>query len=104
MKKYRFRLKISGNVNRIGFRHLVLKYAHSLGLSGLTGYDGDLIFIEAEGSEEPLNLFIDWCKKGPAGCNIQNFEIIEMEPLHSKEFVICPTHLAVVEKSSFLNL
>ena len=98
MKTHRFRLMISGNVHRIGFRHLALEYARSLSLSGLTGYNGNTIFIEAEGPEIPLNLFVEWCRKGPQGCTIQNFEITEMEPLNSTEFIICPTHLLVVEK------
>lgn len=87
---------ITGNVHRMGFRHLALGYARSLGLSGLAGYDGNLIFIEAEGTEKPLNLFIEWCRKGPQGCTIQNFEITEMEPQNSKAFVICPGHIIVV--------
>lgn len=98
MKIHRFRLMISGNVHRIGFRHLALEFARLLDLSGLTGYDGDTIFIEAEGPEKPLNLFVEWCRKGPEGCTIEKFEITEMEPLNSKEFVICPTHLIVIQK------
>ena len=82
----------------MGFRHLVLEYARTLGLVGLTGYNGDTIFIQAEGPEEPLNLFVKWCRKGPQGCTIQKFEITEMEPLNSTDFIICPTHLIVIEK------
>ena len=96
MKIQRFRLMISGNVHRIGFRRQAFDYARLQGLSGLTWYNGNTIFIEVEGHEEPLNLFVEWCRKGPNGCTIQSFEITGMVPLNSEEFVICPTHLAVV--------
>lgn len=98
MKIHRFRLMITGNVHRMGFRHLALEYARSHGLTGLTGYIGNTIFIEAEGHKNPLNLFVEWCRKGPEGCVIENFEITEMEPLNSEEFIISPTHLAIIKK------
>ena len=82
----------------MGFRHLALENARSFGLSGFTGYDGNTIFIEAEGPEKSLNSFVEWCRKGPQGCAIQKFEIAEMEPLNSEEFVVCPTHLVVLKK------
>ena len=98
MKTYRYRLMITGNVNRMGFRHLALENARSYGLSGLTGYIENAIFIEAEGPEEALNLFVEWCRKGPQGCIIRNFEITEMEPQNSEGFIISPTHLVIIEK------
>lgn len=104
MKLLRYRLTISGNVHRIGFRHQSIEYARSLGLSGWAGYDSNLIFIEAEGSEDPLNLFVEWCKKGPEGCTVQSFEITEMEPLNSKEFVICLTRLGVCQELPSMNI
>ena len=98
MKIHRFRLMITGNVHRMGFRHLALQNARTHGLSGLTGYIDNTIFIEAEGPENMLNLFVDWCREGPKGCIIEKFEIMEMEPLNSEEFIISSTHLAVIKK------
>ena len=96
MENYRYKLILSGNLHRMGFRHLALQYARSLGLSGWAGYRSNSIVIEAEGPENLLNSFVDWCRKGPQGCIVQEFEVSEIKPLNSEAFVIYPTHMAVV--------
>lgn len=88
MKIYRYRLLITGNVHRLGFRHHALDCAHICGVRGFAGYLGSTVFIEAEGLPEQLERFIEWCKKGPEGCVISKFEIIEIPPLNSESFVI----------------
>lgn len=50
---------------------------------GIRGYiqnkrDGSL-YIEAEGEEEQLNGFLEWCKKGPLGAKVENVTIKEGE-------------------------
>ena len=97
MKKYRYKLLITGNVHRIGFRHHVLAYARLCGVSGFTGYAGSAVFIEAEGLPEQLTPFIEWCKQGPDGCIISKFDIFEIPPVNSESFIICPNTVLVPE-------
>ncbi|MDY0101565.1 MAG: acylphosphatase [Lentimicrobium sp.] len=97
MKKYRYRLLIAGNVLRIGFRHQVLIFANLTGVAGFAGYVGSTVFIEAEGLPEQLAPFVEWCKKGPEGCVISKFEILEIPPLNSESFVIYPNLIPVLQ-------
>jgi acylphosphatase len=65
-KKLLYKIHIKGRVQGVGFRWSA---AHEAKNRGITGFVKNLsdgsVYIEAEGSGEHLNAFIEWCKKGP---------------------------------------
>lgn len=87
MKK-RLQIYITGNVQRIGFRVQAAENAVVFNISGKAMYIDDGILIEAEGDPEKLNLFVDWCRRGPENCTIDTFSMHEMQPIHYTSFEI----------------
>ena len=37
------------------------------------------VYIEAEGSEEPLRTFLDWCRRGPALAKVERVEELQAD-------------------------
>ena len=64
--KHLYKIHIRGWVQGVGFRYSALREARIL---GITGYVKNLsdgsVYIEAEGPVKQLNIFLEWCKKGP---------------------------------------
>lgn len=84
----RYLITVSGNVQRVGFRNYASKVAVDLGLTGKAVYVDQDIKIEAEGKSEPLQQFIAWCKTGPSGCNIDDFNFQELPVKGDKTFEV----------------
>lgn len=60
-------ISIRGHVQGVGFRYSALKAAQSYGICGFIRNEPDgSVYIEAEGEEFNLGLFMDWCRGGPA--------------------------------------
>ena len=79
MKKH-LNLIISGKVQHIGFRFMAMQAAYKYGVFGFArNKSNGTIYIEAEGEEENLNNFVDWCKVGPVGASIKEIEMVEDE-------------------------
>jgi len=77
MRKH-LNIKVIGQVQGVGFRFSVEKMAESLQLFGFVrNEEGGNVYIEAEGEEEKLDEFINWCKKGPAWAKVEKAEILE---------------------------
>lgn len=90
----RVRIVITGNAQRVGFRHRAFQAAVAIGITGNAMYVDQSLIIEAEGNASDLGIFISWCQKGPEGSIIDNIEVVEIERLHSKSFDIVPGVLA----------
>ena len=59
-------IKVYGRVQGVGYRYFVEKHAVQLGISGWVRNCSDgSVEIMAEGDPQNLDVFIDWCKKGP---------------------------------------
>jgi acylphosphatase len=59
-------IRVRGRVQGVGFRYSALRAARSFDIRGFVRNDPDgSVYIEAEGSEINLELFLDWCRKGP---------------------------------------
>ena len=64
--KLHYRIYVSGRVQGVGFRHEARMVARYHGISGIVKNLPDgRVYIEAEGNKETLDLFTDWCRKGP---------------------------------------
>ena len=64
--KLLYRIQIKGRVQGVGFRWSALREAKLRGITGFVKnqYDGS-VYIEAEGSQEQLLDYLEWCRKGP---------------------------------------
>ena len=80
---------ITGKVQGVGFRYFVLNKAIELHIAGFVRNNRDgSVYLEAEGTEESINLLIFWCSRGPVRARIEQ-TIIEAVPFNGyKEFFI----------------
>lgn len=83
-------LKIIGRVQGVFFRAEACEKAHAFGLTGWVSNMSDgAVEAVAQGSEEALHKFIDWCHRGPAGAHVENVVVELQTPREEfKEFSI----------------
>lgn len=76
MKKS-IQLMISGKVQGVGFRYFCNQKARQLDVSGFVSNRADgSVYAEAEGSEESLSAFVEYCKKGPAASRVVRLDVL----------------------------
>jgi acylphosphatase len=84
-----YKIYIRGWVQGVGFRWSA---AHEARYRGITGYIKNLsdgsVYIEAEGSREQLNDFIEWCKKGPGPGFVESVNADPFPPVNYTDFRI----------------
>ncbi len=72
------RLKIQGKVQGVSFRYYTLQKARELGIFGFVRNESDgSVYAEAEGSDEQLGEFLDWCHRGPLLARVSHVEVEE---------------------------
>lgn len=82
-------IQIFGRVQGVGFRYYTVRKAMELGVYGFVQNKGDgSVYIEAEGRDDTLNLFINWCYKGPQWANVRDVIVSEMPSLGRTTFQI----------------
>jgi len=70
------KIKVYGLVQGVFFRESARQEARKLGLGGFARNEpDDSVYIEAEGSEENIKKFVDWCRKGPEMARVQRIEV-----------------------------
>lgn len=68
---------ISGKVQGVGFRYFCNQKARQLDVSGFVKNRADgSVYVEAEGSEENLHAFVEYCKKGPAASRVVRLDVL----------------------------
>jgi acylphosphatase len=79
MKKNQI-IRISGQLGGTLFRQEARQKGEKLGLVGHAQIDlnGDLR-IDAEGEPDALEEFVDWCKAGPEGTEVQGVRVTDGE-------------------------
>lgn len=72
----RLKLKVYGDVQGVFFRASAAEKANELGLVGWVRNcsDGQCVETQAEGEEEILKQYYDWCKKGPSHADVEKVE------------------------------
>ncbi|MEK9194516.1 MAG: acylphosphatase [Patescibacteria group bacterium] len=76
------KVKIYGKVQGVFFRESARYEAKQLGINGLVRNErGGSLYFEAEGDEEHLKKFIDWCRKGPEMALVQKIDIEYLDEL-----------------------
>ena len=82
-------IHISGQVQGVFFREYARKKAQELGISGFVENLSDgRVYIEAEGEEENLKEFLNWCRKGPDSAEVERVEAKDGEIRNFKGFEI----------------
>lgn len=80
---------ITGKVQNVGFRFYAQKSAHELDITGFVKNRKDgSVFIEAEGEEESLKLFVDWCHKGPPWATVETVTVNESPVMNYRGFLV----------------
>jgi len=74
MKKH-IKITVHGKVQGVGFRFSCVEAAYRYGVFGFVkNKSNGTVFIEAEGNDENLAQFRDWCKKGPLWARVSEIE------------------------------
>ncbi len=81
-------ITITGDIQDKGFRFSVVHIAFSLSLKGFVEYGQGGVFIEAEGEEDNLDQFVDWCRTGPFSAWVDTINIIMSESGNHQTFEI----------------
>ena len=81
MPKQALKLKIIGQVQGVFYRSEAQKKALSLGLTGWikNASDGS-VECWAEGDQDKLEEFLEWCWQGPSGARVRNVKVEPVEP------------------------
>lgn len=71
----RYRIRVSGSVQGVFFRHSAAIQAKRLGLSGIARNEpGGTVLIDAEGDETALVELAKWCSRGPSTASVTGIE------------------------------
>ncbi len=82
-------INVFGRVQGVGFRYYTEREARRLGISGYVQNRPDgSVYIEAEGEENDMEAFIEWCRSGPPYARVRKIEISELPPLGRIGFTI----------------
>ena len=83
------RISVSGKVQNVGFRFHTRKTAQDMGIHGYVSNlpDGSVL-IRAEGEEDNLDRFVEWCRQGPSWAEVTRLEVNEEPPEGLKDFQI----------------
>ena len=80
-------IRIAGKVQGVFFRVGAIGVARDLGIAGFVRNDPDgTVYIEAEGIEESLKEFVEWCHKGPEAAEIESVNIEEGDWVGFEDF------------------
>jgi len=73
-----FNIRVRGQVQGVFFRASARIHAQALDVVGFARNESDgSVYIEAEGQEENLDQFVQWCYRGPDRASVKNVEVHE---------------------------
>jgi acylphosphatase len=88
MRKH-FNIRVAGRVQGVFFRASTKSAADRLNINGFVRNERDgSVYIEAEGEEDNLEKFIEWCKEGPSGAKVQSCDARVGDVEEYTEFLI----------------
>ena len=88
-EKLLYKIHITGRVQGVGFRWSAANEARNRDIKGFVKNLSDgSVYLEAEGSLIQLNIFVDWCKKGPAFGSVESVTIDTAPPVNYLDFRI----------------
>jgi len=82
-------IKVTGRVQGVYFRATTCDKARELGVKGFVRNEVDgSVYIEAEGDEDALKQFIEWCSIGPGIAVVDKLEVEESVVQNFDTFII----------------
>jgi acylphosphatase len=88
-EKLLYKIHIKGHVQGVGFRWSAANEARNRDIKGFVKNLSDgSVYLEAEGSVIQLNIFVDWCKKGPAFGSVESVTVDTVPPVNYSDFRI----------------
>jgi len=79
-------LIIFGHVQGVGYRNLATRIALNLGLKGwMRNLDDGSVEAVVQGSDEKIDEFLFWCKRGPPKARVDEIYITEENPVQDLE-------------------
>ncbi len=77
MRKH-YNITVAGRVQGVFFRASTKTSADHLGIKGFVKNLPDgTVYIEAEGEEETLKQFVEWCSQGPKAARVEACDVEE---------------------------
>jgi acylphosphatase len=84
-----FNITVTGKVHGVFFRASTKQIADLLGIKGFVRNEPNSdVYIEAEGDEEMLTKFLQWCHHGPSAAEVKYVSVLEGEFVGFDGFVI----------------
>jgi acylphosphatase len=75
-KMKHYNIWVRGKVQGVFFRKYTRQKAMTLGLTGFVRNEADgSVYIEAEGDDEKLEMFRDWCRTGSPSSRVSSVEV-----------------------------
>lgn len=82
-------IRVYGRVQGVGFRYYTREMALKSWITGYVSNEADgSVYIEAEGAQEHLDVFIRLCKAGPARAIVTDFRKFEGTLMNYSSFRI----------------
>lgn len=83
------KITVTGRVQGVFYRASAKDAAVQLMLKGFAQNQPDgSVYMEAEGEEQDLNRFIDWCRQGPPRAQVLNVVVEETDVKNFQRFEI----------------
>ncbi len=87
-------IKVTGKVQGVFFRASTKAVADQMGIKGLVRNEKDgSVYIEAEGEETFLEMFVEWCNEGPDKSVVELVEVSEGELKNYRNFEVVKKNL-----------
>ena len=84
-----FNIKVYGRVQGVFFRASTKTQAEAMGINGFVRNEKDeTVYIEAEGEEDDLKKFTEWCSHGPKYAIVEQCDVEEAEIRNFTNFII----------------
>ena len=69
-------IRITGKVQGVSFRAITKVVADQMGVRGMIKNENDdSVYIEAEGDDTSLEVFLEWCNEGPDRAKVEHVEV-----------------------------
>ncbi|NRF39238.1 acylphosphatase [Pedobacter foliorum] len=82
-------IRITGKVQGVSFRATTKAVADQMGIRGVIRNEKDgTLYMEAEGDDTLLEVFVEWCNEGPDRAKIENVEVTSGELKNYQNFEI----------------
>ncbi len=89
MSRKNIQIKITGHVQGVFFRASTKQKADALSLTGFVRNEPDgSVYVEAEGEEQTLDEFVQWCGEGPPRAQVAECRVTQGVLTNYSRFII----------------